>query len=615
MVNDCISLQESAHEQGDSEYESADDDIEIIDEIIRGENGSGEEPYPGVERQEGDGEETPVGEEETLDDDEDKKNPAYIPKRGMFYEHDDRIDPEDEEEEEKSKEEDKDKKKKVWKADTAEKWGHDKFMEMEQTPKNEDELVAAYGYDIRGEDAAPRARRRRRYGRGPNKYTRSWKDEDAYVKPAAGVKPALVPGVKPKSEKSVKIDEGTPTEEEFPPLMRENSMTEIKSSQHAELKREKSAPEIRMNKQNRSSHERDEEGFRNRRSDGYYNGNDFGGRGGGPGRGRGGRGGRGGFDDRGMDQFRGRGRGGRGGFDDRGRGGFNDRGRGGGRGRDERGGFRGDYGDNDFRGSSRGRGGGRGRGRGDDRIDRRNMDNVRPEDIANDLKKLELKSNGGGVNDKRGMRYSQQRRGGGGGADQDSRGSSAANNSLQDALYAEGIDPSLCSGPPSAPPFQNQHVASGRMPHSNSGPANAPVTSNFLPGPNTPILNYPGPQFPQGVAVTPAVTTGLPLTAIPALPGTVTVGGAGIPLMAAAADPMMIAPDTFTDVRGGVTYFNPTAQNFLPQRQVTKRAKAPIAIIDPSQKDDQAADDYNSVNNMSLPGDMNSENNQELIAQ
>merc|ERR1711879_58120 len=92
---------ESAHEQGDSEYESADDDIEIMDEIIQGENGSGEEPYPGVERQEGDGEETPLDEEATLDDDEDKKNPAYIPKRGMFYEHDDRIDPEDEEEEEK----------------------------------------------------------------------------------------------------------------------------------------------------------------------------------------------------------------------------------------------------------------------------------------------------------------------------------------------------------------------------------------------------------------------------------------------------------------------------------------------------------------------------------
>ena len=603
-------MQESAHEQGDSEYESADDDIEIMDEIIQGENGSGEEPYPGVERQEGGGEETPLDEEATLDDDEDKKNPAYIPKRGMFYEHDDRIDPEDEEEEEKNKEEEKDKKKKVWKADSAERWGHDKFMEMEQTPKNEEELVAAYGYDIRGEDAAPRARRRRRYGRGPNKYTRSWKDEDAYVKPATGVKPVLAPGGKPKTGKSVQIEDSTPIEDEdYPPLMREKSMTEMKaeSTHHSELKREKSAPEIRMNKLNRNSHEREDDGFRNRRSDGYYRGNDFGGRGGG--RGRGGRGGRGGFD--GVDQFRGRGRGGRGGFDDRSRGGFDDRqGRGGGRGRDERG-FRGGFGD-DFRGSSRGRGGGRGRGRGDDRMDRRNIDNVRAEDIAEDLKKLELKANDrAGLNDKRGMRYSQQRRGGGGGADQESRGSSAANNSLQDAMYAEGIDPSLCSGPPSAPPFQNQHVSTSRMPHSGSGSSNAPVTSNFLPGPNQPILNFGGPQFP----VSPAVTTGLPLTAIPSLPGTVTVGGAGLPLMAAAADPMMIAPDTFTDVRGGVTYFNPTAQNFLPQRQVTKRAKAPIAIVDPSQKSDQASDDYNSVNNRSLPGDMTSENNQELIAQ
>jgi len=40
--------------------------------------------------------------------------------------------------------------------------------------------VSAYGYDIRNEDNAPRARRRRRYGRGPNKYTRNWEDEDAY---------------------------------------------------------------------------------------------------------------------------------------------------------------------------------------------------------------------------------------------------------------------------------------------------------------------------------------------------------------------------------------------------------------------------------------------------
>merc|ERR1711872_672485 len=126
LENDEGVASDSVHEQGDSEYESADDDIEIIDEVIQGENGSGEEPYPGVERQEGDGEETPSS-PTTLDDDEDKKNPAYIPKRGMFYEHDDRIDPADEVEGGEEEEEKPDLKKKIWKADAAEKWGHDKF--------------------------------------------------------------------------------------------------------------------------------------------------------------------------------------------------------------------------------------------------------------------------------------------------------------------------------------------------------------------------------------------------------------------------------------------------------------------------------------------------------
>ncbi len=32
---------------------------------------------------------------EELDDDEDRKNPAYIPRKGAFYEHDTRIDEED----------------------------------------------------------------------------------------------------------------------------------------------------------------------------------------------------------------------------------------------------------------------------------------------------------------------------------------------------------------------------------------------------------------------------------------------------------------------------------------------------------------------------------------
>jgi len=33
--------------------------------------------------------------EKKLDIDEDKRNPAYIPRRGYFYEHDLRIDPDD----------------------------------------------------------------------------------------------------------------------------------------------------------------------------------------------------------------------------------------------------------------------------------------------------------------------------------------------------------------------------------------------------------------------------------------------------------------------------------------------------------------------------------------
>ena len=45
----------------------------------------------------------------------------------------------------------------------------------------------------RHEDSAPRARRRRRYGRGPNTYTRNWQDETAYSKPGGT---AGAPGIK-----------------------------------------------------------------------------------------------------------------------------------------------------------------------------------------------------------------------------------------------------------------------------------------------------------------------------------------------------------------------------------------------------------------------------------
>lgn len=64
----------------------------------------------------------------------------------------------------------------------SDRWSHDRYDESEQAPKSRAELVNSYGYDIRNEDGPPRARRRRRYGRGPSKYTRKWEDETAYAK-------------------------------------------------------------------------------------------------------------------------------------------------------------------------------------------------------------------------------------------------------------------------------------------------------------------------------------------------------------------------------------------------------------------------------------------------
>lgn len=51
-----------------------------------------------LEREEGDGQESTPNRK--VDDDEDKRNPQYIPKRGTFYEHDDRTAQEEEEQEE-----------------------------------------------------------------------------------------------------------------------------------------------------------------------------------------------------------------------------------------------------------------------------------------------------------------------------------------------------------------------------------------------------------------------------------------------------------------------------------------------------------------------------------
>lgn len=98
-----------------------------------------------------------------MDDDEDRRNPQYIPKKGTFYEHDDRTADEPVEETAEPQTEREVKDKKVWK-EKEDRWNHDKFNSDEQAPKSHAELVAVYGYDIRNEEGPPRARRRRRYG-------------------------------------------------------------------------------------------------------------------------------------------------------------------------------------------------------------------------------------------------------------------------------------------------------------------------------------------------------------------------------------------------------------------------------------------------------------------
>lgn len=198
------------NENVDSEYESLYESSNDQDEQNEHEEEYESEGSVVLEREEGDGQESISNKK--VDDDEDKKNPQYIPKRGTFYEHDDRTLEDSNENREADEKPEKQNKKIVW-VEKKERWSHDRFNDVEQAPKSRSELVAIYGYDIRNEDGPPKARRRRRYGRGPNKYTRTWEDEDAY-KATKPVKP-----VKPKGK----------VREEYPPLsdsVEENSKTE-----------------------------------------------------------------------------------------------------------------------------------------------------------------------------------------------------------------------------------------------------------------------------------------------------------------------------------------------------------------------------------------------------
>ncbi|XP_055317056.1 protein CASC3-like isoform X2 [Sitodiplosis mosellana] len=174
---------------GDSEDDDDDDDDDRSDDDIRSDDESESDNGSiilDLERQRGDGEEEQNEDSKKVDDDEDRSNPQYIPKRGVFYEHDDRTadDPDANSAEQENGDEEQPPtpvQKKTTKK-TTDRWTHDFYDESEQAPKSRAELVNSYGYDIRNEDGPPKTRRNRRYNRGPSKYTRKWEDEMAYAK-------------------------------------------------------------------------------------------------------------------------------------------------------------------------------------------------------------------------------------------------------------------------------------------------------------------------------------------------------------------------------------------------------------------------------------------------
>ncbi|NWY06852.1 CASC3 protein, partial [Nothoprocta ornata] len=97
---------------------------------------------------------------------------AYIPRKGLFFEHDLRGQTQEEEVRPKGRQ------RKLWKDEGR--WEHDKFREDEQAPKTRQELIALYGYDIRSahnpDDIKPRRMRKPRFGSPPQRDP-SWPNE------------------------------------------------------------------------------------------------------------------------------------------------------------------------------------------------------------------------------------------------------------------------------------------------------------------------------------------------------------------------------------------------------------------------------------------------------
>uniref|UniRef100_A0A8D8TU10 Protein CASC3 n=2 Tax=Cacopsylla melanoneura TaxID=428564 RepID=A0A8D8TU10_9HEMI len=208
------------------------------------------------ERECGDGQGEQDDSKKELDHDEDKRNPEYIPKKGSFYEHDTRTMDGFDDDVKKIEEETAARSKKKPKPVSVEsRWSHDKYNELEQGPKSQQEIIDTYGYDIRNEEHAPKARRNRRYGRGPNKYNRNWEDEKAYLKVEKQPRPPGNRGPRQNSDRSGRLSGSDnlnhqQEREEFPPLARGENQGEKRSAM----------PEAAPSVDNRVSAENDKAG-------------------------------------------------------------------------------------------------------------------------------------------------------------------------------------------------------------------------------------------------------------------------------------------------------------------------------------------------------------------
>lgn len=106
------------------------------------------------------------------------------------------------------------------------------------------------------------------------------------------------------------------------------------------------------------------------------------------------------------------------------------------------------------------------------------------------------------------------------------------------------------------------------------------------------MVNYGPPPPVQFTPVVPVTVTVPIVSGVPGAPPLDTLAvqlAPQLPNVTTPADQVLLAAAAaashqgYAEVRGGVTYFNPTAQPPMMARPMSKRPKAAIPIVDPSQ--------------------------------